>query len=163
MGVSSEARGRIEAAHRYGAIYRGGLASHHPMAMVALDSMGATAADLEAFEVRYVSQLEPIQHAVVEIQPGDEAAHFGSPRAFPEWVAYFASAIAREGEVEVLRRWIDRLTPALAAGGFHGAIRTAFALESGVPYCLRVSEEVKIYEKLLRTSSLVDAKCAPGA
>ena len=31
-----------------------------------------------------------------------------------------------------------------------------------VPYCLRVSEEIKIYEKLLRNSSLADAKCAPG-
>ncbi len=31
-----------------------------------------------------------------------------------------------------------------------------------IPYCLRVSEEVKIYEKLLRNSSLADAKCAPG-
>ncbi len=31
-----------------------------------------------------------------------------------------------------------------------------------VPYCLRVSEEIKIYEKLLRTSALIDAKCAPG-
>ncbi len=31
-----------------------------------------------------------------------------------------------------------------------------------VPYCLRVSEEVKIYEKLLRTSSLAKATCAPG-
>jgi serine protein kinase len=31
-----------------------------------------------------------------------------------------------------------------------------------VPYCLRVSEEVKIYEKLIRGSSLADAKCAPG-
>ena len=30
-----------------------------------------------------------------------------------------------------------------------------------VPYCLRVSEEVKIYEKLLRHSSLCDAPCAP--
>ncbi len=30
-----------------------------------------------------------------------------------------------------------------------------------VPYCLRVSEEVKIYEKLLRNSSLADAPCAP--
>ncbi len=30
-----------------------------------------------------------------------------------------------------------------------------------VPYCLRVSEEVKIYEKLLRTSSLNQAPCAP--
>jgi serine protein kinase len=31
-----------------------------------------------------------------------------------------------------------------------------------VPYCLRVSEEVKIYEKQVRESSLADAKCAPG-
>ncbi|GIX21886.1 MAG: PrkA family serine protein kinase [Gammaproteobacteria bacterium] len=31
-----------------------------------------------------------------------------------------------------------------------------------VPYCLRVSEEVKIYRKLLANSSLRDAPCAPG-
>ena len=31
-----------------------------------------------------------------------------------------------------------------------------------VPYCLRVSEVVKIYEKLIRESSLGQAKCAPG-
>lgn len=31
-----------------------------------------------------------------------------------------------------------------------------------VPYCLRVSEEVKIYDKLIRNSSLAEAPCAPG-
>ena len=31
-----------------------------------------------------------------------------------------------------------------------------------VPYCLRVSDEVKIYEKLIRESSLGEATCAPG-
>jgi serine protein kinase len=31
-----------------------------------------------------------------------------------------------------------------------------------VPYCLRVSEEVKIYHKLLANSSLAGAPCAPG-
>src|SRR5882757_7737243 len=31
-----------------------------------------------------------------------------------------------------------------------------------VPYCLRVSDEVKIYEKLLDNSSLAKAPCAPG-
>jgi serine protein kinase len=31
-----------------------------------------------------------------------------------------------------------------------------------VPYCLRVSEEIRIYEKLIRESSLGAAKCAPG-
>jgi len=31
-----------------------------------------------------------------------------------------------------------------------------------VPYCLRVSDEAKIYEKLIRNSSLADSPCAPG-
>jgi len=31
-----------------------------------------------------------------------------------------------------------------------------------VPYCLRVSEEMHIYEKLLMHSELAQAKCAPG-
>ncbi|MPZ42289.1 MAG: PrkA family serine protein kinase [Betaproteobacteria bacterium] len=31
-----------------------------------------------------------------------------------------------------------------------------------VPYCLQVSEEVRIYEKLMRGSSLAQAPCAPG-
>ncbi|TCP14535.1 putative serine protein kinase PrkA [Crenobacter luteus] len=31
-----------------------------------------------------------------------------------------------------------------------------------VPYCLRVTDEVKIYDKLIRNSSLADAPCAPG-
>lgn len=30
-----------------------------------------------------------------------------------------------------------------------------------VPYCLRVDEEIKIYKKLLNTSDLIDAPCAP--
>ncbi|QDP00172.1 PrkA family serine protein kinase [Thalassotalea sp. PS06] len=31
-----------------------------------------------------------------------------------------------------------------------------------VPYCMRVDEEIKIYQKLLKNSELVDAQCAPG-
>ncbi len=31
-----------------------------------------------------------------------------------------------------------------------------------LPYCVRVSEEIKIYEKLIKNSSLSDAPCAPG-
>ncbi|UCU92028.1 PrkA family serine protein kinase [Hydrogenophaga taeniospiralis] len=31
-----------------------------------------------------------------------------------------------------------------------------------VPYCLRVTEEIKIYEKLIRNSSLSQAVCSPG-
>ena len=130
MSAGADARRRIEDAHRYGAIYGGGLASHHPMAVAALDAMGATGEDLARFESHYLPSLEPIQRPVVVIEEGDEAAHLGSPRAFPEWVVYFSTAIARDGVDAVLRRWVDRFTPAVAAAAFHGAIRTAYALES---------------------------------
>ena len=130
MSAEASARRRIEEAHRFGAIYRGGLASHHPMAMWALGAMGASDADMDRFEAHYLPQLEPRPGAVVTIQEGDEAAHLGSARAFPEWVEYFSGAMARDGAGAVLRRWVDRFTPAVAAGAFHGAIRTAFALES---------------------------------
>ena len=65
MSASAAARRRIEAAHRYGAIYRGGLASHHPMAIAALDAMGASETDLDLFEAHYLPQLEPMPSAVV--------------------------------------------------------------------------------------------------
>ena len=126
-------RERIEAAHRYGAFYRGYLASHYPMALVSLDAMGGDDAVLDRFGAHYLPNLEPIQRVVVTIAPGDEAAHLGSPRAFPEWVAYFEAAIASDGSEAVLSRWTNRLLPAIAAGAFHGAIRTAFAVESGSP------------------------------
>ncbi|HEX4333918.1 MAG TPA: questin oxidase family protein [Usitatibacter sp.] len=126
-------RERIEAAHRFGAFYRGYLASHYPMALVSLDAMGADDAVLDRFGATYLSNLEPIEPAVVTIAPGDEAAHLGSPRAFPEWATYFNAAIAGEGMDAVLVRWTGRLLPAVAAGAFHGAIRTAYALEGGSP------------------------------
>jgi hypothetical protein len=131
MSATAGARKRIEDAHRFSAIYGNGLASHHPMAIAALDAMGATNLELEAFEAHYLPKLETLPAAVVVIEEGDEAAHLGAGRrAFPEWVAYFSRVIARDGADGVLRRWVDRLTPAVAAGAFHGAIRTAFALES---------------------------------
>ena len=130
MSVAAATRARIEAAHDRNAIYRGYLASHHPMAIVALDALGASAHDMDRFESAYLRKLEPMPAAVVTIAPGDEAAHLGSPRAFPEWVVYFTGALAEEGAEAVLRRWVERLMPAVAAGAFHGAIRTAFALES---------------------------------
>lgn len=130
MSSSANARRRIEDAHRFGATYRGGFASHHPMAIAALDAMGATDEDLARFESRYLSQLDSLGKPVVVIEPGDEAAHLGSSRAFPEWVDYFSAALERDGPHAVLHRWVDRLMPAVAAAAFHGAIRAAYALDS---------------------------------
>jgi hypothetical protein len=107
---------RIEDAHRFGAFYRGYLANHLPMALVALDQMGADDARLARFEREYVTtHLEPI----------------GKDPAFQGAVEKLAARISQEGRDAVLRSELERLVAGMGSGAFHGAIRTAYALESG--------------------------------
>lgn len=132
MSVRDSTLARIEGAHRFGAFYRGYLANHLPMALVALDAMGADDAALDRFQARYVaSHLEPLAAAAFEIAPGDEARRFGHAEAFPAWVVYFGRRIRAEGVTAVLASLLDPLMAAVESGAFHGAIRCAYALESG--------------------------------
>ena len=132
MSVRPATLARIEGAHRFGAFYRGYLANHLPMALVALDAMGAGEDAIERFQSRYAaSHLEPLQPAAFEIAPGSEDAHYGDASAFPAWVAYFDKRIRAEGVTAVLAGVLDALMASVESGAFHGAIRTAYALESG--------------------------------
>jgi hypothetical protein len=116
VSVRPATRQRIEDAHRFSAFYRGYLANHLPMALVALDQMGADDARLARFEREYVTtHLEPI----------------GNHPAFQAAVGELAAHIAKEGRDAVLRLEFDRLAAGVGSGAFHGAIRTAYALESG--------------------------------
>src|SRR5688500_13138405 len=111
--VRPSTRALIEDAHRYSAKYRGGFANHLPMALVALDAMGATDAEVARFTRTYERMLEPIGEAEV--------------------------LRAREIERRISEQGLEAVfathAPALAAGfgsaAFHGAIRMAYALESG--------------------------------
>ena len=114
--IRDATRARIEAAHRFSAFYRGYLANHLPMALVALDRMGADDAALARFAGRYEAQLEPLA---------------GHP-VFARSAAVLEERIANEGAHAVLRAQIERLATGVASGAFHGAIRTAYAIESGL-------------------------------
>ena len=131
MNIRARTLARIESAHRHGAFYRGYLANHLPMALVALDAMGASDERIARFIARYEVQLEPLAPAAAPIEAGDEARHLGEPRAFSSWVDYFAARIDHEGAPSVLRAWATRLAEGIGSGAFHGAIRTAYAVESG--------------------------------
>ena len=103
----------IERAHRYSASYRAGFANHLPMALAALDAMGASDAQVERHARRHEAHLEPIRD--VELARVD--------------------AMARRLEAEGTRAVVGDLAPKLCEGigsaAFHGAIRTAYAVESG--------------------------------
>ncbi len=114
MSLRPATRQRIEDAHRFSAFYRGYLANHLPMALVALDGLGADDAAIARFDAGYAPKLEPLE----------------SHAEFARVARDFGQRIAREGRDAVLGAEIDRLAAAPASGAFHGAIRAAYALEA---------------------------------
>ena len=84
-------------------------------------------------------------------------AFLADPRWADHWTGYWQDVLAENPNL---------LNPTLNnSGPFRFFIHEAFLDRIyivKVPYCLRVSEEVRIYDKLLESSSLSKAPCAPG-
>jgi Questin oxidase-like len=133
MSLRPATLARLEGAHRFSAVFRGYLANHLPMALVALDAMGATDAEVARFATDYKRQLEPLAAARFEIVPGNESLHLGAAEALPSWAAYFEKRLGVVGPEAVLADWSRTFARAVGADVFHGAIRTAYALESESP------------------------------
>lgn len=131
MSIRAATVRRIEDAHRFSAFYRGSFANHLPMALVALDAMGADDARLERFTQRYAQMLEPVGPGIEPIRAPAEDRFLGSSRHFPDWVDYFDARLRAEGQEPVLREWLEKLAPGIGSAAFHGAIRTAYAIEAG--------------------------------
>lgn len=131
MSLRPATRRAIEEAHGLDAFYRGYLASHLPMALVALQGLGADDATIADAARRMAGQLEPLRPPRASIARGDEARHLGESAAYPDWVGYFEASLA-SGAERVLHEWIDPLLTGVSGGAFHGAIRVAYAIESGV-------------------------------
>src|SRR5216117_3952855 len=111
----------------YGPEYRGGLSNHLPMALVALDQMGATPGQLSDYQHTHVSWLEKLPEgapAPTGAWPFRKANH----AAFPDLQADMRQRIAQEGWEPVLRAMLPELAPGLSAAAFHGLIRTAMGV-----------------------------------
>jgi hypothetical protein len=111
----------------YGPEYRGGLSNHLPMALVALDQMGATPGQLNEYRRTHVSWLEKLPEghpAATGAWPFRKANH----AAFPDLQADMRQRIAQEGWEPVLRAMLPELAPGLSAAAFHGLIRTAMGV-----------------------------------
>lgn len=97
---------------RYPSEYGDHLSSHLPMALAALEGLGADEARLRAFFAFYVRRFTAL------------------PCVDPPLRAGFAAALARDGRDTVLREVLPRLMVGVGAAAFHGVIRTAHAIES---------------------------------
>jgi hypothetical protein len=114
---------------RHGPLYGNRLANHLPMALLALDRLGADAATLHRFADGYAAKLLPAMVAGSALDPHD---YLGSAGDYPRFVRFFQDRIREAGVDAVLHDWVPVLMPGLAASAFHAMIRLAYAIEGGL-------------------------------
>lgn len=124
-------RSLLDANLRCDAEYGGGLANHLPMALVALQALGASQARLETFAATYRGRLAPAAPAAHWPAGEPWNSRLGAAQAWPMYRALFAQRLMHEGRDAVLRQVLPELMSGCGGAAFHGLIRTAYAVRGG--------------------------------
>src|SRR6478609_11629731 len=111
--------------------YAGGLTNHLPMALHALDSLGADDAQLGRFAAAYVQRKRLSPLACEDATPSGAPPRLGDFGAFAAWRAHFVARVSALGARGALVEALPDLWPGVAAAAFHGPIRVAHAWEMG--------------------------------
>jgi len=115
---------------RFDAEYQGGLSNHLPMALLALQRLGAGPERLREFAATYQARLRPAP-AAEPWPPGDAwAARLGQSQAWAPYRDLFTQWLDHEPAAAVLRQALPVLMPGCGAAAFHGLIRTAAAVQA---------------------------------
>lgn len=117
--------------HRFSPFYKVSLSNHLPMAVSALDRLGASVEEIAVFAEHYVKILEPMPEpagAVVEATIGE---FLGRRAAVASWIAFFRARIATSGAEAMTRLWLDKLMPGIGSVAFHGLLRLSYSVENG--------------------------------
>jgi hypothetical protein len=121
---------RLDAGRRHDCEYGDGLSNHLPMALIALDRLGADAAVLSAFETSYATRLPPAPPPQPWPDGDDWTGRFGDRSAYAAYRSLFARWRDEEGAGAMLSQVLPRLMPGCSAVAFHGLIRTAYGVSS---------------------------------
>lgn len=128
--ISDVCRSLLADSRRFSTTYGTGLFNHFPMALLALERLGGDEARLRQFASFYEKRLR-LQ------EPGDPLPHddwreaLGQRRYESALAAKFEEEVRIRGSAALLRDIVPHLTTGLASEAFHGAIRTAYAVDSG--------------------------------
>jgi hypothetical protein len=126
--VSNACTELLEQGRRFGPLYGPRLANHLPMALIALDRLGADGATMQAFAEGYSKKLRLL---VDEPGVADPRDCLGTGQHFPQLVRHFRQRVDADGLDAVMREWVPLLVPGLAASAFHAMIRLAYAIDAG--------------------------------
>ena len=134
----------IQNGHRFSPFYSDGLSNHHPMAVAALDWLGASDEEITAFAEHYEKILEPLPPPLGDITERTAADFLGRRPAVASWISFFRALIASAGRETTTRLWLHTLMPGVGSVAFHGLLRLAYAVEIGddteLAYALEVAE-----------------------
>ena len=128
--ISDVCRSLLADSRRFSTTYGTGLFNHFPMALLALERLGGDEARLRQFAAFYEKRLR-LQ------EPGDPLPHDDWPEALGQrryesaLAAKFEEEVRISGSAALLCDIVPHLTTGLASEAFHGAIRAAYAVDSG--------------------------------
>ncbi|MDY0884284.1 questin oxidase family protein [Dongia soli] len=107
-----------------------GLGNHLPMALLALDRLGASPRQLGEFAAAYRKRLVPLADMTMPVvtDPGELR---GEIDAFPRLEVFYRTALARDEHRAVLQRHLPSLLTGIAGAALHPLIRLAYGLLGG--------------------------------
>ena len=124
--------GLLKEGRAYGVIYGNRLANHLPMALIALDRMGADEEKMRTFAKRYSRKLEPLSYSD-STAVKNPLESLGVRDDFNGHLAFFLEQIKKSGSESVLSNYLPALFSGLSASAFHALIRLGYALEINDP------------------------------
>jgi hypothetical protein len=128
--ISDTCRSLIADSRRFSTTYGTGFFNHLPMALLALERLGGDDARLRQFAAFYEKRLR-LQTPGEPLPNGDWREALGQRRYESALATKFADDLRTRGATALLRDVVPHLTSGLASEAFHGAIRVAYAVDSG--------------------------------
>lgn len=119
----------LDAGARFDCEHGAGLSNHLPMALSALQRLGADDQRLAAFAERYAGRLPPAPPPAAWIDGDAWTSRLGERDAWPAYRSLFRAWLAHQDADAVLAQVLPLLMPGCGAAAFHGLLRTAHAVD----------------------------------
>ena len=129
--LSVTCRDLLASSRQFSGTYGAGLANHLPMALLALDRLGASGDRLTEFARTYQRRLRPRAPSPGTLSFRNWSDAIANAEYETALIAAFDEGIEARGARAVLSEVVPRLCPGIGSAAFHGLIRTAYAFESG--------------------------------
>jgi hypothetical protein len=129
--ISETCRSLLVNSRRFSTTYGSGLFNHLPMALLALDRLGADEVRLRQFSASYEKRLRPKSLGELSLPGGDWREALSKRQYESALTAKFDAGLLERGKLALLGDIIPHLTSGLASEAFHGLIRVAYAVDSG--------------------------------